>query len=66
MATTKTIPRARVERHLATLDAAHRATGEEPTAADREVARRVLSGETPEQVIAERLAELESQHGFTR
>lgn len=66
MATTKTIPQARIDRHLTALDAAFRIAGEEPTAQDREVARRVLTGESPKQVIAERLAELEAEHGFTR
>lgn len=66
MATTKTIPQARIDRHLGALDAAFRATGEEPTVEDREVARRVLAGESPEKVIAERLAELEAEHGFVR
>ena len=67
MATTKTIPQARIDRLMAEADAAFRMTGEEPTVADREAARRVLTGEaTAEQVIAERLAELEAEYGHTR
>lgn len=67
MATTKTIPQARIDRLMAEADAAFRATGEELTAADREAGRRILSGEaTAEQVIAEGFAELEAKHGFTR
>lgn len=67
MATTKTIPQARIERHLAAIDAAQRIAGEEPTPLARESARRVLAGEaTPEQAIAEALSALEAKHGFTR
>lgn len=67
MATTETTSQTSIERHLVEAVAAHRATGEEPTAADLEAARRVLAGEaTAEQVIAEGLAELESEFGFTR
>lgn len=66
MATTRAISQARIDRHLTALDAAFRIAGEEPAVADREVARRVLAGEAPEQVIAERLAELEAEHGFIR
>ncbi len=67
MATTKTIPQARIDRFMAEADAAFRATGEELTAADRAAGRRILSGEaTAEQVIAEGFAELEAKYGFTR
>lgn len=67
MTATKTTPQARIDRLLVEADVAFRATGEEPTAADREAARRVLAGEAAAgQVIAEGFAELEAKHGFAR
>lgn len=67
MATTKTVSQAWIARQLAAIEAGQRIAGEEPTAADREAARRVLAGEaTAEQVIAEGLADLESEYGHTR
>lgn len=67
MAVTKSRSTEQIERHLVAIAAAQRMAGEEPTAEDMEAARRVLAGEaTADQVIAEGLAELEAQHGFTR
>ncbi len=67
MAATKSRSTEQIERHLVAIAAAQRMAGEEPTAEDMEAARRVLTGEaTADQVIAEGLAELEAQHGFTR
>ncbi len=66
MATTQTASQAWTAQQLAAIEAGHRMAGEEPTAGDVEAARRVLTGEaTPDQVIAEGLAELEAEHGFT-
>lgn len=57
----------RLERHFTAIDTAQRMAGEEPTAADREAARRVLAGQaTPEQVIAEGLADLEAEYHSSR
>lgn len=67
MAATKTVSPAWIARQLTAIEAGQRIAGVEPTAADRESARRVLAGEaTAEQVIAEGLADLEIQHGHTR
>lgn len=67
MATTKTASQAWTAQQLAAIEAGQRMAGEEPTAEDMEAARRVLSGEaTADKVIAEGLAELEAEHGFTR
>jgi hypothetical protein len=52
---------------LAVIAAGQRMAGEEPTAADLDATRRVLTGEaTAFQVIACGLAALEAEHGFTR
>lgn len=67
MATTKTVSQAWIARQLTAVETGQRIAGEEPTAADREAARRVLAGEaTAEQVIAEGLADLEAEYGRTR
>lgn len=67
MATTKTVSPAWIARQLTAIEAGQRMAAEEPTAADREAARRVLAGEaTAEQVIAEGLADLETEYGHTR
>ncbi|UNX54176.1 hypothetical protein MF406_14725 [Georgenia sp. TF02-10] len=60
---TKAASQAWIARRQAAIEAGQRTAGEEPTAADREAARRVLTGEaTAEQTIAEGLAELEAEH----
>lgn len=67
MATIKTASRAWTAQQLAAIEAGQRMAGEEPTPADMEAARRVLDGEaTADEVIAEGLAALEAEYGFTR
>lgn len=67
MVATKAVSPAWIARQLAAIEVGQRMAGEEPTAADREAARRVLAGEaTAEQVIAEDLADLEAEYGHTR
>lgn len=67
MVTTKTASQAWTAQQLAAIEAGQRMAGEEPDTEDMEAARRVLAGEaTAEEVIADGLAQLEAEHGFTR
>lgn len=67
MAITQTASQAWTAQQLAAIEAGQRMAGEEPTGQDMEAARRVLTGQaTAEDVIAEGLAQLEAEHGFTR
>lgn len=67
MSTTQQVSPARVERALTSMIAAQRMAGAEPSEADIEAARRVLTGEaTAEQAIRDGFAALEERFGVTR
>ncbi|MFB9774855.1 hypothetical protein [Brevibacterium otitidis] len=67
MATEPTPSTAWTTQQLIAIATGQRIAGEEPTAADLDAARRVLTGEaTAGRVIADGLATLETEHGFTR
>lgn len=67
MATTKTASQAEIERIEAEVTAGQRMAGEEETAIDRALGRKVLAGEvTADEAIAQRLAQIDSAYGITR
>lgn len=64
---TKTVPRAWVARQQAAIEAGQRIAGEEETAEDRALGRKVLTGElTADEAIAQRLAQIDTKYGHTR
>lgn len=67
MATTTTAPEAEIARLEAQVTAGQRMAGEEETAEDRALGRRVLSGElTADDAIAQRLAQIDQKHHIAR
>jgi len=67
MATVKTASDARTERDLAAITAAQRMAGAEPTEADLEAARQVLTGRmTGDEAVVRRFAEIDQHYGLTR
>lgn len=67
MATTTTAPEAEIARLEAQVTAGQRMAGEEESAEDRALGRRVLSGElTADDAIAQRLAQIDQKHNIAR